>query len=258
MANCYGSVMHAAQTALRKACSGVLDLLLPPRCPLCRDIVPVSGNFCAGCWNRLDFLTAPMCACCGFPFPYDVGEAALCGECAAEPPAYDTARAALVYNEASADLVLGLKYGDRTQLSRIMAAMMARAARESLEQAPLIVPVPLHRRRLRQRFFNQAALIAAALGKRAGIPVCVDAMLRIRDTPPSKGMSRKARFDNVKSAIRVAAHARSRVAGRRILLVDDVMTTGATAGVCARQLKRVGALRVDIVTFARVTHDGAR
>lgn len=248
--------MVSISITLKRAGGSILDLLLPPRCPSCRAIVPQNGGFCAACWNDLHFITAPLCARCGVPFPYDVGEAALCGTCAAEAPGYDSARAALVYNDASAGLVLGLKYGDRTQLSQIMAAMMARAAPESLAQANLIVPVPLHARRLRRRFFNQAALIAAALGKIATLPVRVDALERTRDTPPSRGMSRSARFDNVRGAIRISPRAKSSVCGRHILLVDDVMTTGATVDACTRQLKRAGAARVDIVTFARVTHDG--
>lgn len=238
-----------------RVAGAILDLVLPPRCPSCRVIVAVDGSFCADCWQALDFLTAPMCACCGLPFPYDVGDGALCADCAAEPPAYDTARAAVAYNDASAALVLGLKYGDRTHLARVMAAAMARAAADALADSPLIVPVPLHTRRIRTRFFNQAALIASALGKSSNAPVGLGALVRVRDTPPSRGMSRAARFDNVRGAVRIADSTRNRLRGARVLVVDDVMTTGATVEICARILKRAGASRVDIVTFARVTHD---
>ncbi len=234
--------------------NALFDVLLPPRCPSCRAIVAEDGAFCGPCWAALAFVTEPLCARCGLPFPYAVGDGALCGACAAEPPPYHRARAAVVYNDASAALALGLKYGDRTQLARVMAAMMARAARAALAARPLIVPVPLHPRRLRARRFNQSALIARALARLSGAELAVDALERTRDSPPSRGLSRAARADNVRGTIRVSARRRGTIAGRHVLVVDDVMTTGATVEACARALRRAGASLVDIVTFARVTH----
>jgi ComF family protein len=240
---------------LKRSGAGFIDLLLPPRCPSCRAIVERDGSFCAPCWSRLDFLTAPMCTCCGLPFAYSSGEEALCGACAQTPPPFDRARAALVYNSGSAGLVLALKHGDRTGLARIMAGMMARAAAPMLEERPILVPVPLHVRRLRERRFNQAALLARMLARSMNLPVFTTALARLRDTPMSRGMSRRQRAQNVRGAIRVRSGAEARIKGAHILLVDDVMTTGATAEACARALRRAGARRIDIVTFARVTHD---
>lgn len=245
----------AAFEVLKRSGAGFVDLLLPPRCPSCRTIVGKDGSFCAPCWSRLHFLTAPMCACCGLPFAYSIGDDALCGACAETQPPFDRARGALVYNAASAGLVLSLKHGDRTGLARVMAGMMARAAAPMLAERPILVPVPLHARRLRARRFNQAALLAHTLARSADLPVITTALARIRDTPISRGMSRRQRAENVRGAIRVRSRAALRIKGAHVLLVDDVMTTGATAEACARALRRAGAARIDIVTFARVTHD---
>lgn len=251
--------MRAALSFLSRSGTGLLDLLLPPRCPSCRTIVPEDGRFCAPCWSALRFLTAPMCACCGLPFAYDGGEGAVCGACAQRQPAsFDSARAALAYNDASAGIVLGLKHGDRSGLARVMAGMMVRAAQPALAEGPILVPVPLHPRRLRKRRFNQSANLARALGALAGAPVMTAALERIRDTPPSQGMTRQQRSQNVRGAIRVPEAARRRIAGAHLLVVDDVMTTGATVEACARALRRAGAARIDIVTFARVTHDSVQ
>ncbi|MBB4632050.1 ComF family protein [Sphingosinicella soli] len=256
MLGCYDTQMEMPVfQLLKRSGAGFLDLLLPPRCPSCKAIVARDGSFCAPCWSRLHFVTAPMCACCGLPFPYSAGDGALCGACAQTPPPFDRARAALVYNGASAGLVLALKHGDRTGLARIMAGMMARAAAPMLAERPLLVPVPLHAARLRTRRFNQAALLAARIARRADLPVLAAALARVRDTPISRSMSRRQRAENVRGAIRVRPGAAARIRGAHVLLVDDVMTTGATAEACARALRRAGAKRIDIVTFARVTHD---
>ncbi len=233
----------------------LLDVVLPPRCPSCLEIVPADGNFCATCWTALHFLSDPQCVCCGTPFAYDVGPDAICAKCAATPPAYDSARAAFAYNEVSARLILGLKYGDRPHLARILAGMTQRAASHALAGSPLIVPVPLHRKRLRQRFYNQAGLIAVALGKMSHTAVRVDLLKRTRPTATSRGMSARQRLENVRGAFEVPEIYRDFVQDSHILLVDDVFTTGATVEICARTLKRAGASRVDIVTIARVIHD---
>jgi ComF family protein len=247
--------MGEALGIARRAGQTLLDLVLPPRCPSCLEIVREQGSFCPSCWGALHFLSEPYCAVCGVPFPYAVGDGGRCGRCAADPPRFDSARAALVYNDASAALVLALKYADRTHLAEIMASMCARAAAASLERRPLVVPVPMHARRLRKRLYNQAVLIARSLARSTGCELAVDALRRTRPTPPTRGMSRRQRFENVRGAIRVPPAAAERVRGRDILVVDDVFTTGATAEACARALKRAGAARVDIVTLTRVTHD---
>ena len=238
---------------LRLAGNAVLDLVLPPRCPACRVIVARDGQFCAGCWSTLRFITAPQCARCGVPFPHDLGAGAQCGACLLDPPRFAAARAALVYDGAARDVLLGFKHGDRQHLARLMAPQLARAGAEWLGADALLVPVPLHRWRLWRRGFNQAALLAQALAKRTGSALAVDALVRVRRTRLSRGLNRRQRALNVRAAFRVARP--EAVRGRRIVLIDDVLTTGATANACSRALRRAGATSVDVLTWARVVRD---
>jgi ComF family protein len=237
--------------------ASLLDLVLPPRCPGCRTIVDGDGRYCLTCWQQLQFITAPMCACCGTPFAHDLGPAAECGACLAGPPKFTTARSALIYGGPARATLLAFKHGDREHLARIMAPHMARAAGPLLaEQADsVIVPVPLHRWRLWRRGFNQAALLAQALAKASGTALAIDALERAKATPMSMGLGRKARVANVRGAFRVRH--RDQVRGKRIILVDDVLTTGATAEACARVLRRAGAREVHVLTFARVVREAA-
>ncbi len=247
------AVLTAPISALLAPFVAVVDLVLPPRCPGCRCIVAADGSFCAACWQDLAFITAPLCARCGVPFEHDRGAGAECGACLAEPPRYTAARAALVYGGPARRVLLALKHGDRQHLARIMAGHMARAAGPLLGTDVLIVPVPLHWRRLWQRGFNQAALLARALARGSGAPIAVDALVRAKPTAISRGLGRSARARNVRGAFRVRD--RALVRGRRIVLVDDVLTTGATADACARVLRRAGAQEVHVLTFARVVRD---
>lgn len=238
----------------------VVDLVLPPRCLRCGDLVAEPGALCAACFQQVTFLTPPLCHRCGLPFGGDWGapvaeEAAglLCAACARRSPPYDRARAALAYDDGARPLVLAFKHADRTDAATALAGWMARAAGPSLEQADLIVPVPLHRWRLWQRRYNQAALLAGALARRAGRPWASMALVRARATISQGGLGHDGRAANVRGAFRVARPAQ--VDGRRILLVDDVMTTGATVAECARTLRRAGAVSVDVVTLARVAKE---
>lgn len=234
--------------------AAALDLVLPPRCPVCRVIVADDGRFCAACWPTLTFLTAPCCAACGTPFDTDRGPAARCGACLLKPPRYTAARAAFAYDGAARAVTLAFKLADRQHLARPMAAHMARAGAAWFGPEALLVPVPLHRWRLWARTFNQSALLARELSKRTATPLAVDAMSRVRATRRSTGLGRRARAANVREAFRVARPVV--VKGRAIILVDDVLTTGATAQACARALQRAGASTVHVLTFARVVRDG--
>ncbi len=229
-----------------------LDIVLPPRCLACRGAVDAQGQLCAGYWRQLTFLDGPMCAVCGFPFAYDQGPGALCGGCAREPPEFAAARAALRYDEASRGLILALKHGDRTDLAPSLGRWLARAGAELLPGADVVVPVPLHRRRLFARRYNQAALVAQALGRTSGLEFVPDLLQRKRPTPPQGGLSRSARFRNLEGAIVLPAGRRAQALGRTVVLVDDVMTTGATVRTCARVLLRGGAGEVRVLTVARV------
>lgn len=233
---------------------GTLDLLLPPRCPVCREIASADGRYCAACWAGLRFITAPMCARCGAPFDIDRGPDAACGACLATPPRYTAARAAMIYDGSARAVLLSFKHGDREYLSRVMAPQLVRAGAGWLGPGALLVPVPLHRWRLWRRGFNQAAVLARATGRRSATPVAVDALVRIKAAIISRGMGRRKRARNVEGAFRVARPAAVR--GRDIVLVDDVLTTGATAEACARMLFRAGARSVRVLTWARVVRDG--
>ncbi len=230
----------------------VLDLALPPTCIACRTIVSTPGTLCGGCWSRIVLVERPFCERLGTPFPFEAGEGRVSAAAVADPPTYDRARTATVFGDISQELVHGLKYGDRLDLAVPMARMMVRAGGELLAEADMLVPVPLHRFRLWRRRFNQAAMLARAISRASGVAVQTDAMVRIRATPSQVSLSRAERRANVAGAFAVPAQKAGDIAGRRILLVDDVLTTGATLDACARVLRRAGAEGVDVLTFARV------
>lgn len=232
----------------------VIDAVLPPRCPGCGQIVDGDDRFCAACFVALQFLGPPQCACCALPLPHDGDPAARCGACLAEPPPFDTARAPLAYGGPARQVVLALKHGRRLVLARLMARVMLRVA-GTLPDDMVIVPVPSHRWRLWQRGFNQAAEIARHLARQSGRPLLVDALIRTKPTASTRGLTRKQRQANVTGAFKVARVAD--VQGRAVLLVDDVMTTGATVAACARQLRRAGARQVAVLTYTRALPDRA-
>jgi ComF family protein len=235
-----------------RACFGlVVDLALPPLCPACRE--PVIGQaLCADCWSKLHFIAPPYCERLGIPFAYDPGPGILSMQAIADPPAYARARAAVRYDDIARTLVHAFKYGDRLDLAPTLGLWMARAGHELTAEADAIVPVPLHWRRLWARRFNQSAMLADVVAKQSGRPVDYEVLRRVKATAQQVGLSRAQRADNIQGAFRVPAAARAGVAGRRLVLVDDVLTTGATAEGCARALLRAGAANVDVLTFARV------
>jgi ComF family protein len=235
-----------------RACLGLaVDLALPPLCPACRE--PVIGQaLCADCWSKLHFIAPPYCERLGIPFAYDPGPGILSMQAIADPPAYARARAAVRYDDIARTLVHAFKYGDRLDLAPTLGLWMARAGHELTAEADAIVPVPLHWRRLWARRFNQSAMLADVVAKQSGRPVDYEVLRRVKATAQQVGLSRAQRADNIQGAFRVPAAARAGVAGRRLVLVDDVLTTGATAEGCARALLRAGAANVDVLTFARV------
>lgn len=235
---------------------GALDLILPPVCMACRRPVERAHGLCAGCWSKLRPIERPYCERLGIPFGYDIGEGALSAEAIASPPVFDRARAAVLFEDVARDLVHGLKYHDRTELVRLIGRMTARAGRDLLGDADVVVPLPLHRSRLFTRKFNQAALIAFDVGKIAEVAVDPTALIRIKATRPQVGLSEAERAANVRGAFRVPTSHRAVIEGRRVVLVDDVLTTGATVSAATRALKRAGAAGVDVLTFARVAPGG--
>jgi ComF family protein len=237
--------------ALRAAFGVALDVALPQLCAACREPVSAEG-VCANCWSKLNFIAPPYCERLGIPFPYDPGPGVLSLEAIADPPAYQRARAAVRYDDVSRALVHALKYGDRLDLAPTMGRWMATAGRTLVAEADAIVPVPLHWRRQWARRFNQAALLCEIIGKTGGKPVTHGALRRVKATAQQVGLSQSARALNVQGAFRVAPADKAAVAGRRLILVDDVLTTGATVDACARALLRAGAAQVDVLVFARV------
>jgi len=237
---------------LRAVLRNLLDVALPPLCPSCRDPLGSGIGLCAACWSKLSLIEKPYCARLGIPFVYDPGPGLLSMEAMANPPAYDRARAAVRYDEVARSLVLAFKYADRLDLAPMMGRWMARAGTELLTDADALMPVPLHWRRLWARRFNQAATLASAISSLSGVPVLPDVLKRVRATPQQVGLSKAERADNVQGAFRVPAGQKAAVMGRRIVLIDDVLTSGATVDTCARALLRAGASGVDVLVFARV------
>jgi ComF family protein len=202
------------------------------------------------------FIDRPFCERLGTPFEVDLGMVLMSPAAIADPPVFERARAVAHYDETARSLVHRLKYGDRIELARALGAMMARAGAELLADADVIVPVPLHRSRLWWRRFNQAMALAAAVSRRSGVPCDPFLLARVKRTQSQVGLTRHQRGENLQGAFRVGADAKPRVQGRRILLVDDVVTTGATANACSRALLRAGASAVDVLAFARVVAAG--
>jgi ComF family protein len=241
------AVVALARSALRRT----LDFALPPRCPGCGAITADPHRFCLACWRSLNFLGEPCCARCGLPFAFAGADGSLCGRCLAEPPPFDRLRAAVAYGDVSRQVALKLKYSGRPGLAETLGHFMVRHLGGG-EGDALLVPVPLHRWRIWKRGYNQSALIVSSLSRRTGLPAELDLVRRTRATPPLRGLGRRERGLAVRGAFAVPAQARPRLAGRRIILVDDVYTSGATASACARVLKRAGAASVEILCWARV------
>jgi ComF family protein len=246
-------VMVEFQRQSRRLGRLLLDSLLPPRCLACGVEVGEPASLCGACWEAVQFIAPPLCESCGLPFetapPAGV---ARCGDCLRRAPPFRRARAVFRYDEASREMILRYKHADRTDATPAFAAWMARSGMELLREAEVIAPVPLHRRRLFARRYNQAALLADALAKRSGAVYWPDLLCRKRNTPSQGRLSPAGRRRNVVGAFAVTRPYRERLKGAKVLLVDDVMTTGATLNACAGALNRGGAGRVEALTLARV------
>jgi len=228
-----------------------LDIALPTLCVSCH--APVAGEgVCAACWAKLSFIAPPFCARLGIPFVYDPGPGFLSMEAIAKPPAYQRARAAVRYDDVARTLVHALKYQDRTDLAPTMGRWMARAGHELLSEADALIPVPLHWRRSWSRRYNQSGALANIISRETRLPVIGNALQRVRPTLQQIGLSKSERALNVQGAFKVPLEKKSSVQGRRIVLVDDVLTSGATVDACARALLRARAAQVDVLVFARV------
>ena len=241
----------------RAGVGAVADVLLPPVCISCRARIGSHGLVCGDCFAQIDFIAPPVCARLGVPLPYDAGEPCLSAAAIVSPPVYDRARAVARYSETMRDLIQSFKYRDRQEGLRLFNRWLMRAGAELLTDAELIVPVPLYRSRLWWRRFNQSALLAQGVSRLSGIPVDCFVLKRVRRTASQVGLSAEQRKRNVVGAFKIAPPRAPAIKGRRIMLVDDVITTGATAEACARVLKRGGAARVDVLALARAVEPAA-
>ena len=231
----------------------LINQLFPPRCFACGELAQDHGNLCAECWSVMDFIAPPFCDCCGEPFEYHLKDATRCMACLLEPPPFTTARAVFRYSDVSRKLITGYKYHDRTHATPMFVRWLKRAGEGVIQDAELLIPVPLHPRRLLKRRYNQAALLARKLGHETGKPTLVDGLIRTRHTQQQAGLNREERAQNVQGVFVVNAKKIHHIQGKRIVLVDDVMTTGATVRACAIALREAGAADVSILTLARTT-----
>jgi ComF family protein len=232
-----------------------LNIILPPRCAGSGAVVDAPGMVSPAFWSELSFIDSPFCDTCGLPFGFGSTAGTICAGCIDEEPEFTRARSAVVYNDASRKLVIGFKYGDRLHSVQTFVPWMARAGEALIADADIVIPVPLHFRRLWQRRFNQSAVLGEMLAKRSKLGFAPDALIRQRHTVKQKGLSRKERHANVRGAFAVNEKQAAGLCGKNVLLVDDVFTSGATLNECARVLKKAGATQVYVLTIARVTRD---
>ena len=245
-----------------------LDALMPPQCLGCGVSIERHGGLCGSCWVDLSFIAGSLCDICGAPFELAAGPDAICGVCARERPVFHRARSALRYDDAARRLILAFKRGDQTEVAPLLATWLERAGAELLDGADYLVPVPLHRWRLFQRRYNQAALLAHGLAKRWHLPVLTEGLVRKRATPSQGGLTREGRQRNVRNAFELGKSGVGKsgmgesdvsvISGRNLVLIDDVLTTGATVSACAKRLMQAGANRVDVLTVAMVMRGQSR
>lgn len=230
----------------------LVDVVTPPQCLACRGDVLQGASLCTVCWQKLTYLEEPVCDVLGTPFAYDEGPGALSAAALADPPPWDRGRAAVLFDDAAKGLVHALKYRDVSEAGLFMARMMVRAGRDLVAEADIVLPVPLHRSRLWKRRFNQAAFLAKPIAESGAKTMAIDILVRNRATQQQVGLKADARRKNVRKAFEVPFEKLALISGKTILLIDDVRTTGATLSACSEVLKKAGAARVYVLTFALV------
>jgi len=244
------TLTHISQ-GLTRAGKWSLDWLIPPQCLVCRGDIAEASGLCVTCWSKLSFIEAPFCEKLATPFPYDQGEEMVSAAALADPPPWDRARSALLFDDTARFLVHALKYRDRHEAGLLMARLMVRAGAEIVKSADAIIPVPLYRWRLWRRRYNQSALLARKICRDTGKAFHPELLRRRRSTRSQTGLDHEERR-NVRNAFIVPKESRPSVAGKSLVVIDDVRTTGATLEACARALKAAGAAHVDVLTFALV------
>jgi ComF family protein len=250
------ALIKAVQTHALTAGRRVADFLVPPACVSCRTPLAAHNTLCPTCWLQVDFIRPPLCDRLGIPLPYGLEEPMISARAAADPPVYGRARAVAIHGGQMRELAHRLKYGDQQHVVPLLARLLQEAGRDLLTDCHLLVPIPLGRARLWQRGFNQAAVLAGALSKRCDVPHDPMLLERRKETSSQVGLTREQRKDNVRGAFQVADGRNLELKGRNVLVIDDVITTGATVEAAARVLKRAGAARVDVLSLTLVTDDG--
>jgi ComF family protein len=243
------------RTTLAKAGVAISDLIVPPVCLSCQKRLGAHDSLCAACWRRVRFIRGPLCDRLGIPLPFDTGQLMVSGAALKDPPDWDRARAVAHFDQVVRDLIHRFKYGDRHDARRLFGRWLTVAGRELLADADVLIPVPLHPQRLLGRRFNQAAILAQEVARLSGVEVDALALRRVKPTPSQVELARAERRRNLAGAFQVSAGAAPRVEGRRVLVIDDVLTTGSTLAACSRVLKRAGATRVDCLALAMVTEE---
>lgn len=233
-----------------------LSMIYPPRCLTCGGVVESDFGLCGPCWRETEFIGGTLCNSCGVPLQGETtGEALACDSCIAAPPPWVQGRSAIKYGGNGRKLVLALKHGDRQEIAKPAAFWMAQAIAHSLPPDTLVAPVPLHWTRMLKRRYNQSALLAKALAKQTEMGWCPDLLTRVKQTQSLDGLGRAERFEMLENTIEVRKNRRAQIIGRSVLVVDDVMTSGATLHACSKALEAAGAGDIRIITLARVAKD---
>jgi ComF family protein len=243
-------MLNAIGATIKPFLQNAVDIIFPPQCLACDVIVAIKGNLCHQCWDNMDFISSPQCNTCGMPFELDVGDSMLCGKCISDSPRYNKSRSVLQYGDNSSHLITSFKYSDKTHACKHFAQWMVRIGQEFINDADMIAPVPLHRKRLFMRRYNQSALLAKSISKQCGVPAYTSLLIRTKNTPPQAGLSSKQRAINVRNAFKINPYYENKIIGKNIILVDDVITTGSTINACVRALKKAGAGEVNVLTLA--------
>lgn len=227
------------------------NMIFPPQCISCRELVEETGGLCSVCWEQIEFLSQPQCHVCGFPFELHIEGETTCGNCIKRRPYYNMARAVFAYDDKSSGLIIGFKYSDKIYASDPFARWMVRAGGDMIKESDMVIPVPLHRMRLFKRRYNQSALLAHSIARLTALEVRTDILLRRKNTKPQAGMTYSQRMTNVTGAFGINSKYKDAIKGKTILLIDDVITTGATIEACTRTMLRAGAKNVNVLTLAR-------
>lgn len=231
--------------------NGVLNFFFPPQCLKCFDPVEFPFSLCARCWHKIDFISAPLCQCCGRPFDFEKSGGMLCAQCFQSSPVFTTARSVFIYNDESKDLILRFKHGDALNFARFFSPLMAATAKNRGSLYDSVLAVPLHWRRLLTRQYNQAAVLARGVAQELNLPFYSNVLLRHRYTPFQGYKSRQDRKKNVRRAFCINPKLQNKIRGQRVLLIDDVLTSGATVSECALVLRKAGVQEVHVLTLAR-------